>query len=296
MKHGRTSSSLAELAALKQRLRVLEQQAASSSNNDETASRVSRPSGLDSRNDLGIIFENGSLDSSDQQQIIPQMCERTWSDFMNKSTSENSEYAVEVLNGKPEYYKKTVGKTDRKHGKSRGPVAVTNNNSILDPSKKADERRSIPDRIRINSTLILKTLKEFDEHIDATASLVMLRPYKFLVPHDVQIRESIRNLEHQIAGPDSTRIPVVTEGGAPFDSSLMTHEVSFQSEELKMRRETLQHMLCLSSFMDQYVNPTLSRLEDDSNEKIRFSELWYIFKPGQWKIHTNLSAVSGTCK
>lgn len=267
---------------MKQRILALERQLASSSNNEDDASMAGRLTGADAKSDSGVVFENGIKDCADQQQIIPRLCERTWSDFMNKHTDENNEYALEVLVGEPEYYhqKKTVAKPDKKHEKSRGAAAIIDSKNDPKPSERSNGQRPIPNRIRINSTPILKTLKNLDEQIDATASMVMMRPFKFLVHYDLQIKDSIRVLEHQLLGPETNTTPVDSENATSFEPLSMMHEVSILSKEKEIRQETLQHMRCLADFMDRYIRPTVSRLEDNSNGKIHFMDLWYIFKPG----------------
>lgn len=274
---------MTEYSEMRQRILALERQIASSSNNGDDTNVSGKITGTDTRSDLGVIFENGIQDSVDQQQIIPELCERSWSEFMNKHTSENKEYALEVLPVEPDYYnqKRTSAKPDRKHGKSRGAVSTnTNGKSETKHSERPSGQHPIPSRIRINSTPILKTLKDFDEHIDATASMVMMRPFKFLVHYDLQIKESIRLLEQQIIQQETSTIPVSSENGTFTESTSMRHEELYLSKERGVRQETLEHMRCLTIFMDRYIRPTLTSLEDKSNSKIQFLDLWYIFKPG----------------
>lgn len=251
---------------MKQRLLVLERQLASSFSNDDEIRMAGRSPGADPRADLGVIYENGINDGTEQPQMIPKLCERAWSQFMNKHTNDSNEFALDVLVGEPDYYyrKKSVANFDKKYAKTRGTVAAIESNSDPKPAGRSDSQRLIPNRIRINSTLILKTLKTLDEHIDATASMVMMRPFKFLVHYDSQIKDSIRVLEHQLA----------------LDPLSMTQEGSIESKEKEMRQETLQHMQALADFMELYLKPTVARLEDNSYDKIQFLDLWYIFKPG----------------
>lgn len=258
VKHRRTSSSTSEYSELKQRILALERKAVFSSNNDDSASIASKPTRADAKCDLGVILENGFQDSAEQQQIIPQILEKNWPDFMNKHTAENDEYAIEVLIGDPQYQnqKTTAVKSDRKHGKGRGTVPVLDSQNDPKPSERTNGQVPVANRIRINSMSILKALKNIDEHIDASASMVMMRPFKFLVHYEHQIRELVRILEQQLSPTESNTSQKATQ------------------------EETLQHMHCLVGFMDRYIKPILSRLENISNRKISFRELWYLFKPG----------------
>ena len=266
---------------MKQRILALERQLASSFNNEDDVSLAGKLLGAERKNDLGVIFENGIEEGAEQQQIIPKLCERTWPEFMNKDTSANKEYVLEVLSGEPDYYqKKTAAKLNRKHGRSRGAVAISDGNNEPTPFALSDGERPIPSRIRINSTPILKTLKNLDENIDATASMVMMRPFKFLVHYDHQIKESIRNLEQQVNEPETSTLPVSFEKETSLEPLSMIHEVSISSNKKQIYQETLEHMRCLTDFMERYIRPTLTRLNDKSNSKIHFIDLWYIFNPG----------------
>ncbi|KAJ9616702.1 hypothetical protein H2200_000421 [Cladophialophora chaetospira] len=267
---------------LMQRILVLEQQLASSSNNDDGISMAGKLAGAEVKADLGVIFENGIKDNADQQQILPLSCERTWSDFMNKHTSDSHEYALEILPEEPDYYhrKKILASLERKHGKSRGAVAAANTKTDPKPSPSSSRQRPIPNRIRINSTSILKTLKTFDEHIDATASLVMLRPFKFLVHYERQIRDAVQLLEQESIERESNTSLAVSEHSTSYQLSPNVHGIAISPEEKEIRQENLQHMRCLVDFIDRYIKPTISRLEDISYGKIHFLDLWYLFKPG----------------
>jgi len=282
VKHRRKSPSMTEYSEMKQRILALERQLAASSTNGDETSISGRLTGTDTRSDLGVIFENGIQDSVDQQEIIPELCSRTWAEFMNKNTTENKEYAIEVLLPEPDYYnqKKTTAKPDRKHGKSRGAVSTANNKTEAKHPERPSGQNAIPSRIRINSTPILKTLKTLDERIDATASMLMMRPFKFLVHFEPQIKEAVRLLEQPITRPEMNTFPPGLENGNTSDPTLMRHEESFLAREKEVRQETLEHMRCVLTFMDRYIRPTLAHLEDKSNTKIEFLNLWYIFKPG----------------
>ena len=282
VKHRRTNSSFSDSADLIQRVLALERRVASSLTNGDEASMAGKLTGADTKSELEVIFENGIKDSADQQEIIPQLCERNWSEFMNKSMEKNNEYALEVLAGEPDYYhqKKAGAKPDRKHGKSRGAVAIGDGKKDLKPAGSSDGQLPIPNRIRINSMPILKTLKTLDEHIDATASMVMVRPFKFLVHYEFQIKDSIQDLEHQLTMPDSNTTPDGPGNATSFESSTLTHDFSLLSREKEIRQETLLHMRCLVDFMDRYIKPTIARITDNSNSRIHFMDLWYLFKPG----------------
>jgi hypothetical protein len=53
------------------------------------------------------------------------------------------------------------------------------------------------------------------------------------------------------------------------------------SQDIENRQTTLQHMRCLTEFIDRYIKPTVDRLKNNLDGKIQFRDLWYIFRPGE---------------
>lgn len=264
---------------MKQRVSALETKLAASASNKDSASLAGQNIASNFQNDLGA--ENGlNEDTVDQLQIVPGMCEKTWSDFMNKYMDDNKEYAIEILVGEPDYYHKesAAARTERRYDKSH-KATYDESGPII--SERADKQRTMPSRIRINSTLILKTLRTLDEHVDATASLVMLRPFKFLVHYKDRIEDLIRSLEHQLAEPEQYATAGPSEMLASSDSTSSLHDREVKFRHTEDRQETLQHMRCLADFLNLYIKPTVSRLQDNPDSRVLFCDLWYIFRPGE---------------
>ncbi|MCJ1385544.1 hypothetical protein MMC17_008667 [Xylographa soralifera] len=65
------------------------------------------------------------------------------------------------------------------------------------------------------------------------------------------------------------------------EPTFATHEGPTVSDEFEDRRITIKHMRCLIEFIDKYIKPTVVRLENKSYGRIRFADLWYIFRPGE---------------
>jgi hypothetical protein len=271
------------ISEIKERIQLLEGQLASASSNEDHAEFSGNISATNPTRDDKVMFENGVKDGLDQQQMIPQLCHKSWSDFMNKHAGEKYEYAIEVLVGEPEYHRPTkdTKRIDRRQGNNRSlrPESEVRTDSIS--SGRGDEAIPIPERIRINSLWILDILSAIDEHVDATGPIVMLRPFKFLVHYENQIRDSIRVLENQLNGPETTISPDQSAESLTSETSSKTCEVSAVFEDIEARQLSLQHMQCLTEFIDRYIKPTMVRLEDNSDGKIQFRDLWYIFRPGE---------------
>lgn len=271
------------ISEMKERILLLEKQLASASSNKDHAGFIGNTSATDPTRDVKVMFESSVKDGLDQQQMIPQLYERSWSDFMNKHAGEKHEYAIEVLVGEPEYHRPTkdTERIDKRQGKNRSlkPESEIRTDSIS--SGRGDEATPIPERIRINSPWILNVLASIDKHVDATGPIVMLRPFKFLVHYENQIKDSIRMLENQLNGPGPSISPDQPAESLTSEPSSRTSEVSMVSQDIEHRQTALQHMRCLTEFIDRYIKPTVVRLENNSDGKIQFRDLWYIFRPGE---------------
>jgi hypothetical protein len=268
---------------MKERILLLERQLASASSNDDHARFISNISATDPTRGVKVAFENSVKDGFDQQQMIPQLYDRSWSDFMNKYAREKYEYAIEVLVGEPEYHRPTkdTKRIDRRKGNNLSLRPESEIHTDLISSGRGDEANPIPERIRINSPWILNILAGIDKQVDTTGPIVMLRPFKFLVDYENQIKDSIRALENQLNGPGATVSLERSAEPLTSEPSSKTYEVSTVSQDIENRQLTLQHMRCVTEFIDRYIKPTVDRLKNNSDGKIQFRDLWYIFRPGE---------------
>ena len=267
------------IAEMKEKILRLETHLGSASSHDDQP----RLSGNIPESTLGPdirIFGTNDKNGSNPLDIIPQLCERSWSDFMNKHIVDQHEYAIEVLNEEPDYRRPTVD-TERISTRRGNYPALG-----LQSQKPANLTSPVPDanivsldRIRINSPWILDFLAGIDRHIDTTVPLVMLRPFKLLVQFEDKIMEAVGLLETQSSESGRT-----ISSGESLQSSRdiaeTRYEVSTLSRETDNQRLKSQHMRCLSEFIQRYLKPTLLRLQESSNRMVRFRDLWYIFRPG----------------
>ena len=269
------------ISEMKQRLLQFEMKLASSSSNVDHAGANGETSISDSAHDARVMFQNHTNVGFNQQQFVPKMCDKSWSDFMNKDAEESSEYAIEILVGEPDYHrpKKATEKPDKRSTKSRN---LRSDAGLAMDSKSQElvaEESSIPERIRINSPWILNTLTSIDKTLDATGPIVMLRPYKFLIHYERQIRESISLVQQETYGHEKPASDHPYEESLHFPST-SSNELPAASQDTEHRRLTVLHMTCLIDFINQYIKPTVTRFENSVDGKIRFRDLWYIFKPG----------------
>ncbi|KAM0544546.1 hypothetical protein ACHAPJ_011763 [Fusarium lateritium] len=121
-------------------------------------------------------------------------------------------------------------------------------------SASSDGQVPLPERIRIHSKELIKTLSIIHgseigpSESTAHASVVMLRPF-----HDNQ--EDARSIPEEASDvPDP-------EGHSRSETAL-------------------KHLTCLLEFMNRYIFKKLTYLDSPNCEKVFFSDIWHLFKPG----------------
>lgn len=120
---------------------------------------------------------------------IPQLHYVEWSEFKNKYVGEEQEYAIEVLVGGAKYYHQ------RSEEERKDKQRLKNHSNERDPLTTGHENPSqLPERIRINSEPILHVMNQVDPIDRDKYPIVMLRPFKPLIYHEVRIREIFQRL------------------------------------------------------------------------------------------------------
>jgi hypothetical protein len=171
-------------------------------------------------------------------------------------------------------------------------------------------RKEMPERIRINSQPVLAILADVASEKWTDGPKVMLRPYKFLVAYENEIRERLEFLKKlwaQRPKPEDVTISasaVTTYEPETLDdvhglydgslyhgqhsdiSSLLSHEQrALRRIDLTTTYDALQDLECLVEFMDEDVFPVVRQYVSSSTyPKIHFRDLWYLYQPGQWVV------------
>ena len=156
---------------------------------------------------------------------IPKLHYVEWSEFKNKYLGEEQDYAIEVLVGGAKHYHQR-SEEERKYKQK-----LKNHSNDRDPLITGHESSSrLPERIRINSKPILLIMTQVDRVGRSEYPIVMLRPFKPLIYHEVRLREIYQRLvtkwgsgergnsTEQSAEPtvtsyvDNTTVPAISEG------------------------------------------------------------------------------------
>ncbi|KAH7215593.1 hypothetical protein DER44DRAFT_637613, partial [Fusarium oxysporum] len=102
----------------------------------------------------------------------------------------------------------------------------------------------------------------------------MLRPYRMLTYYENEIRQWHSRLEEQYRNLESAAEaePAANDEAPPKDAG---------AKDGKFKSKTaLEHLTCLLKFMGDYVHKRLDYLKSSSCERIFFSDIWHLFKPG----------------
>lgn len=265
------------------------------SDNQETYKQELEDSGLENQESVESIYV----------PTTPRLRRVEWSEFKNLYLNETPLHAIDVLVGPPRYYWQR-GSEDKniKHDPHSFKYQVARKDSFrkeFDPNV-GQIPNAVPERIRINSELILSNLNDISsERIPTDQPQVFIQPYKLIVASDAKIRQRLKDLESKwINGPgtrrkDRGRGTINSIENASHITSDSESAASGTSREASVdgKRErspndpsnsfdALQDLRCLVEFMDNYITPVLRKYRSgpEPTKKIAFRNLWYLFQPG----------------
>lgn len=200
-----------------------------------------------------------------------------------------SHYAIDVLLDSIEHGTQHSAKQIALTGDS----GIDNHDSELVQRMTCGER-DLPERIRINSRPVQDILDSVtNPNTKITLSLdyqmVILRPFKVLIYHEDRIRNHLAELDSKFgttvdqASSESTNKTANDHNDLKTASDHVpssTTNTGLEATKLTIwTTEALLDLRCLIQFIDQFLKPVIQSLPLRS--RIRFSELWYLFSPGQ---------------
>ncbi len=176
----------------------------------------------------------------------------------------------------------------------------------------------LPERIKINSIQLIDILslicgwsglREVQRGSrNANTSVVMLRPFRILTHFQNEIQEWHAKLVDylQRTKPASEIVKsvddaAITREGAKISTVLRTepadvvadshdkrNETTFEDRRWRIKSETdLNQLSYLLWFMDRYIYKKVAYLNSPICDKVSFSDIWYLFKPGDFVISAN---------
>ncbi|KAI0015361.1 hypothetical protein F4780DRAFT_89192 [Xylariomycetidae sp. FL0641] len=191
--------------------------------------------------------------------------------------------AIEVLVGPAKYY------WDKRLDDSYRALGTNSASSLPEPKTPVDSPMRFvdtPDRIRINSKPILAFLSELGEPVGVGNSCVFLHPYKVLVHHQNDIEDHLNGLRrlhgnHVTTGPGEEHQKRASESKS--DAPVSVH-VPAADNALMYGRSALYEFESLQYFISKYITPKQKFFRGTECHKIRFRDLWYLYKPGDMVI------------
>lgn len=256
-----------EVLQMQKRISMLERQLTSTAAS-RSINSGDRTLDIDPSQAVDDIPEDRLTDETDRQRFIPQIVKRNWREFTNKYQNNKHEYAMELLMRDTDLLRHPD--TELIASRNSEDTSLPNHHEFFHETS-AHTPKVVPARVRINSPWILKALSKINPEIDPEVPLVMLRPWKFLAHHESRIRDVVRNIceEHDSRSESST---VADDVDAVAEPLILLSEVKCRDE--------IQHLQCLIAFIDEYIKPKREQFEGSTATKIRFKDLWFLFRPG----------------
>jgi hypothetical protein len=230
----------------------------------------------------------------------PSVNRLEWSVFISPQTER---FAIDVLDGEPiltfaSFYRPwTARRNTAQHPEPTSAGAAKRKQ--LPPGQGA-----LPERIRINSRLIIKILQKIDPEAFSGAEepLVMIRPFKALVYYEDQIRQIHQELNKKVhssppgtlaassantdaahkAGDDREirRDKDASETKAEGRNADSTPAEEALKDPLTSSPSALQQLSTLIDFLDTDIKPKAEYMSKSKPQKITFHDVWYLFRPG----------------
>ncbi|KAL4795301.1 hypothetical protein BDV19DRAFT_398964 [Aspergillus venezuelensis] len=251
-------------------------------------------------------------------RLVEDRINRTaWYEFKRKDKLEGNIHAIDVLVGDPviphDVWRNRETRKNPLHLKElrrpwffqnffdfRGPgqaetalhdsekVQMEASAPVSMPQAINDEYTSMPDRMRINGESLQQLLEKVLEiSIHATSSpIVLLKPYKLLVQYETGIRGLHTQLRKKY-GPIAINKEFKNSHPDRHSNESKEEEKekpSLGEEEQKLlekygTEEAYKELCCLIEFMDNDLQP-VQMVDSGTVQKVAFSDLWHIFKPG----------------
>lgn len=242
---------------------------------------------------------------------VPKLNYVEWHVFKAiRDNAEHDSYAIDVLKGEPvvtfdysSYWR------PKKLRQNRGKVEETMKSKTASSARQ--KQLIVPERIRIHSYPILKILDGISsESLSSSGDpIVMIRPFKFLVYYEEQIRHKFHELEAKFGDHDGAAADASVAAASPVvDPSENTDAPDAENIEISVRRASTigpeaqneewpdkptideddittsavayEHLKCLVEFMDTEIQPKVKSLAGGDCKTVSFNDLWYLFKPG----------------
>lgn len=176
------------------------------------------------------------------------------------------------------------------------------------PNKGEDSSPEIAYRLAINSKILLKILGDCTDMEFPEDRNVWLRPFKYLVAYETELRQALQNAEVSLqqveagTGPSGQADPIPTHNGLGISDTIPVQErIEVSADAVKLAPHTgamgLTHaraardqLSCLINFMDtdmQDIFDVKRQVADQTLKEVALEHLWLVFEPGDLVYSTN---------
>jgi hypothetical protein len=249
--------------------------------------------GWDSINEVsGSTEVDEAMDPVKDLNFIPKVRKCNFMEFKNRFSEDEARYAVDVLVSgtlfKQEYLEEQALR-DRlfEHGKSDSRAAKRNAKALVKETNRSNEalRSDQSDRmwirrIRLQAPALLQILAKIQGETWSTRPRTYDRPFCTLLHFHPQVKQALAELEEKWA--------IQSEGNQTDTPGLTPRDDGDGREEedlLDDSQATLAILRSYVNFIDEEVIPEshhYDNLDYSSDETIMFSDLCYLFKPGEY--------------
>lgn len=275
---------------------------------------VKRRHPLQRRRHDSLTYRSDTQDISQKTvRFIPKLNPVEWKNFKPIPSHLDGVYTIDVLIGEPNItFASTRYRRQQEMQASRGgslrEVGYSDHKTTSQPSGKtpAVGQTALPERIRINSQYIIRILSKIcrsDFSGSSNSPVLLFRPFRALIFYEEEIRTQHTVLNTKfgkktaIIGDTKTKdlsiavdsddqpLSTIIEGhsneSAPKTEVDSTSDHSMEADNLDLGSETeFNELNCLIEFMDHYIKDKKKYLESSSCQKVLFSDIWHLFKPG----------------
>ncbi|KAK6524567.1 hypothetical protein TWF281_011471 [Arthrobotrys megalospora] len=237
--------------------------------------------------------------SNEPSNLAPRTQYMDFERFKNRYTSEDGHHIIEVLRGGEDLIKEVYREEKRRKGRKKDSFARRN----IKPLTEDVNANGWIHRIRIQSIPVLKILGTVanGDFARSTTPLTFFRPFKLFIHYQPEIKRILSILEERWAskeqklGASETSSqnaaqekhkypdPDGIDPGEESDEESVDGSVipGVEGSDIDTP-EALQHLRCYVEFVDRELMQLPSLFNGISRRKIRFSDLWYLFKLGDY--------------
>lgn len=248
------------------------------------------------------------------EDIVQRLNRVNWTQFKNHVVGDDS-YIIDVLIGPVKSHwhirqeKANLPQTGVDETKlGTGPIVgkPADQGAPTVEKERTESQPELPERIRINGSNLSQTLLDVAGMVNRDRDYFhFIRPYKLLIRHEKALRgrflkllalreKSLREVVQEQPSTESNQFDVAN-GEIGFDvditSTQNTELIVYPDVEIDERE--FHGLECLLGFMDTYLMPVYERYRSATAKKIRFSDLWYLYRPGDLVVMRNESKKKG---